>query len=157
MSLPPPNSDSPKPIACPQCSRPVPPGAALGLCPACLLAAGAPSQTEAKPAAFTPPTAEELAARFPQLEIIELLGRGGMGVVYKARQKSLDRLVALKILPRSLGNDPAFADRFTREARALAQLNHRPRAKSSSTCASTKSCCAPWKKSPPAAGSRPAR
>jgi serine/threonine protein kinase/tetratricopeptide (TPR) repeat protein len=122
MSTPPPNS--PTPAVCPQCGRPVPANAALGLCPACLLATGAPSQTEAKPAAFTPPAPEELAKHFPQLEIVELLGRGGMGVVYKARQKSLDRLVALKILPRSLGDDPAFADRFTREARALAQLNH---------------------------------
>ena len=53
-----------------------------------------------------------------------MIGRGGMGAVYRARQRELDRLVALKILPRSLGDDPAFADRFTREARALAKLNH---------------------------------
>src|SRR5476651_445582 len=123
MSTPLPSSPQSSP-ACPQCGRPVPAGAALGLCPACLLAAGAPSQTEAKAAAFTPPPLAELAKHFPQLELLELLGRGGMGVVYKARQKALDRLVALKILPRALGDDPAFADRFTREARALAQLNH---------------------------------
>jgi predicted Ser/Thr protein kinase len=47
-----------------------------------------------------------------------------MGVVYKARQRHLNRLVAVKILPPSVGSDPAFAERFTREAQALAQLNH---------------------------------
>ena len=110
--------------ACPHCGQPVPVGAALGLCPACLLAAGSFSQTEASSAAFTPPPIAELAARFPQLELIELIGRGGMAAVYNARQPTLDRLVALKILPPALGADPAFADRFAREARALAQLNH---------------------------------
>ncbi|MFN7140784.1 MAG: serine/threonine-protein kinase, partial [Limisphaerales bacterium] len=71
-----------------------------------------------------PPTPAELAAKFPQLEILELLGRGGMGAVYKARQKELDRIVALKILPPGVGDDPAFSERFTREAKALARLNH---------------------------------
>jgi serine/threonine protein kinase len=73
---------------------------------------------------FTPPGIGELARKFPQLEIIELIGRGGMGAVYKARQKELDRIVALKILPPGIGDDAAFAERFSREARALARLNH---------------------------------
>ena len=47
-----------------------------------------------------------------------------MGAVYKARQKHLDRIVALKILPPDIGQDPAFAERFAREAKALARLNH---------------------------------
>ena len=47
-----------------------------------------------------------------------------MGAVYKARQPGLDRLVAIKILPPEVGRDPAFAERFTREARALARLSH---------------------------------
>ena len=71
-----------------------------------------------------PPTPAELAPHFPDLEILELVGRGGMGVVYKARQKRLDRLVALKILSPKIGQDPAFAERFAREARAMAMLNH---------------------------------
>ena len=47
-----------------------------------------------------------------------------MGAVYKARQPEIDRLVALKILPSDAAADPGFAERFTREARALARLNH---------------------------------
>jgi tRNA A-37 threonylcarbamoyl transferase component Bud32 len=73
---------------------------------------------------FTAPSLAELISRFPQLEIIDLLGQGGMGAVYKARQTKLDRPVALKILPPEAGTDSAFADRFTREARALAKLSH---------------------------------
>ncbi|MBN2593884.1 MAG: serine/threonine protein kinase [Sedimentisphaerales bacterium] len=76
------------------------------------------------PVGFVPPEPAELARQFPQLEILELLGQGGMGVVYKARQQQLDRLVALKILPPQVDQNKAFAERFTREARSLARLNH---------------------------------
>jgi len=114
------------PSTCPQCGTPLPSGALAGLCPACLLKMGAQADTvlDARHLTFVPPTVAELAPLFPQLEILELIGKGGMGAVYKARQKQLDRLVALKILPPGIGNDPAFAERFTREARALAKLNH---------------------------------
>jgi predicted Ser/Thr protein kinase len=70
------------------------------------------------------PSSEELGRRFPQLEILGLIGQGGMGAVYRARQKQLDRVVALKILPPGIGGDPTFAERFAREARAMARLNH---------------------------------
>ena len=73
---------------------------------------------------FTPPKPHQLAQHFPQLEILNLVGHGGMGAVYKARQRGLDRMVALKILPPEVGQDPAFAERFSREARALARLSH---------------------------------
>ncbi len=73
---------------------------------------------------FVPPPVAEIAKLFPQLEVLEFIGKGGMGAVYKARQPSLDRLVALKILPPAAASDPGFAERFNREARALARLNH---------------------------------
>lgn len=57
-------------------------------------------------------------------EIIEEIGRGGMSVVYKARQASLQRIVALKVLPRHLSEDPLFVARFEREATAIARLSH---------------------------------
>jgi serine/threonine protein kinase len=84
-----------------------------------------PTQAGAEPAIARKTLApEELAPHFPQLEILEYLGRGGMGVVYKARQKSLNRLVALKLLAPERVRDAKFAERFTREAQALAALNH---------------------------------
>ncbi len=100
-----------------------------GLCPDCLLKAGLATGETGETAAglapsFVPPAPEELAQKFPQLEIMELLGRGGMGAVYKARQKHLDRVVALKILPPEAGQEPSFAARFEREARAMAKLTH---------------------------------
>lgn len=97
-----------------------------GLNPAKLLMQGAAEDTyaETSPSGFTPPTLEELASIFPRLEIIELIGKGGMGAVYKVRQPQLDRIVALKILPPSIAASQSFASRFTREARALAKLNH---------------------------------
>src|SRR6185369_3015250 len=70
------------------------------------------------------PSLERLAVAFPQLQILELIGRGGMGFVFKARQPHLDRFVALKLLPDSLAHDPQFAERFNREGRMLARLNH---------------------------------
>ena len=83
-------------------------------------AVGAPSRLPG----FVAPPVPEVAPLFPQLEIQQLLGQGGMGAVYRARQPALDRWVALKILPPRKSADAGFADRFTREARALARLNH---------------------------------
>lgn len=60
----------------------------------------------------------------PGFQIERVLGRGGMGTVYLARQMSLDRPVALKVMSRRWADDPVFVARFTREAYAAAQLNH---------------------------------
>lgn len=56
--------------------------------------------------------------------ILERIGRGGMGTVFKAKQKSLNRVVALKVLASKFAKDPKFVDKFTSEARAAGQLNH---------------------------------
>jgi predicted Ser/Thr protein kinase len=111
---------------CPECGAAVPSGALEGLCPACLLKQGVAAETITphEGSAFQPPGLDEVAKLFPQLEILGFIGKGGMGAVYKARQPALDRLVALKILPAQTVGGPAFAERFNREARALAKLNH---------------------------------
>ena len=110
---------------CPRCGVALPSTATAGLCPRCLMAeAMAPTRAGTGQTAQPPLPPEQIAPHFPQLEILECLGRGGMGVVYKARQKTLNRFVALKILAPERVLDPQFAERFTREAQALAALNH---------------------------------
>ena len=111
---------------CPNCLSPIPPDAPGGLCPSCVLL-GAAGPTEAPPTGFAgmgAPEIDKVRAAFPELEILALIGHGGMGVVYRARQPRLDRLVALKILPPALATQPGFSERFTREARALGRLSH---------------------------------
>jgi serine/threonine protein kinase len=62
--------------------------------------------------------------RLGQFEVLSLLGTGGMGEVYRARDQKLNRDVALKVLPASLAGDPERLARFRREAQVLAALNH---------------------------------
>src|SRR5262245_40272740 len=116
------------PATCTRCHAELSPGELEGLCPRCLLQAVPLQRFEGAattpPGGFVPPAPAQLAPLFPQLEVLELLGQGGMGAVYKARQVKLDRLVALKVLPPAVAKDPGFADRFLREARALAKLSH---------------------------------
>ncbi|MBC8115056.1 MAG: hypothetical protein H7062_11795, partial [Candidatus Saccharimonas sp.] len=122
---------------CLQCDALLPPHFPPGLCPACLLRQGMSPSTLTGAAGegsggsgsgprrgWIPPTVEELTPKFPQWEIVALLGQGGMGAVYKVRQRELDRWAALKVLPDEVASDPNFAERFQREARTLAQLSH---------------------------------
>jgi serine/threonine protein kinase len=111
---------------CPRCGSPVPSDAPGGQCPKCLLGAvAAPTEPPAPPPVHGEwPSLEEVRAAFPDLEIEGEIGRGGMAVVFKARQRHLDRLIALKVLAPWLAAEPGFAERFSREARVLARLNH---------------------------------
>ncbi|MCF7731645.1 MAG: protein kinase [Akkermansiaceae bacterium] len=73
---------------------------------------------------FTAPTMEELARLLPAYDFEMLIAKGGMGAVYRAKQRSLARDVAVKVLPREFGLDPMFRQSFETEARAMARLNH---------------------------------
>lgn len=75
-------------------------------------------------AGFVAPEPADLAPLFPGYDIQSLIATGGMGAVYCAVQKSLDRAVALKILPMEFSNDAAFCAGFEAEAKAMARLNH---------------------------------
>ena len=74
---------------------------------------------------WQPPTPEHLQELLPAYEILSIIGKGGMGAVYQGRQKSLDRLVAIKLLPpEAADNDMEFVARFKNEARTMAKMNH---------------------------------
>ncbi|HIF07604.1 MAG TPA: serine/threonine protein kinase, partial [Gemmatimonadetes bacterium] len=111
------------PAICEQCGAKC--AADAEFCPSCLLSLGISAKAASAPSSDSDaPSSEEIAEHFPQLEILGVLGEGGMGVVYKARQTKLDRFVALKILSPRIAEQFEFKDRFLREARALARLTH---------------------------------
>ncbi|MBK1881323.1 protein kinase [Luteolibacter pohnpeiensis] len=97
-----------------------------GMNPMDLLRQGATEDTalDEQAAGFVPPSLDEVAQAFPQFEVLDLIGQGGMGAVYKVRQRQIDRVVALKILPPVIGESKEFSARFAGEAKALAKLNH---------------------------------
>ncbi|MBC8355649.1 MAG: serine/threonine protein kinase [Planctomycetes bacterium] len=120
--------------ACDQCGHDYEPTDLLrGLCPACLFAHALPDGDSVSDAAwadglsgvrFAPPKINDLTPHFPQLDIRELAGQGGMSAVYRAHHPHLNRTVALKVLPKEIAEIQGGAERFKREAQTLAQLSH---------------------------------
>ncbi len=108
---------------CPSCGAVLPADAPAGLCPACLARTG-----RAERAAVDEVAVDEVRRAFAEhareLELGALIGRGGMGFVFRARQARLDRDVAVKVLDPELSGNPLFAERFAREAQTLARLAH---------------------------------
>jgi len=106
------------PKQCTNCGREFMWDSPEDLCPQCIMAfaCGSSAFADTEPpgaasfAPWSPPKPNVLQPHFPQLEIIDLIGQGGMGAVYKARQIGLDRIVGLKILPPQFARDPAFAE-----------------------------------------------
>lgn len=119
---------------CPQCGAPLPPDAPRGLCPQCLLdlsltpepepeAAGVNHDTLAR-YGFALPVVTPGTPRFGEYELGEVVGRGGMGIIYRARHMRLNRTVALKMILSGPLNTAAFTRRFRTEAEAAAKLDH---------------------------------
>ena len=111
---------------CQECGESIPADAPEGICPQCVLLHGIselPGSSSTSALTSKTINADDVAAAFPKLELLEKVGGGGMGTVFRARQPGLDRTVALRILTTG-SPSPEFHERFLREARAMARLSH---------------------------------
>lgn len=118
---------TPNPERCPTCQSEIMTQNEKPYCPVCLLKQGMASSTFGgfpDLQTWQPPAVGELAGKFPHLEVESLIGKGGMGAVYRVQQKELGRIAALKVLPDSVCSNAGFRERFLREARLLASLSH---------------------------------
>lgn len=118
--------NTPPESTCSNCGKTYQPDLASGLgggCPYCLARMLA-QETEDNDAGGDAPPMLAAGDTLGGVEILAPLARGGMGVVYKARQSKLNRVVAIKVIDPKLAGVPEFTQRFEREARALAVLNH---------------------------------
>src|SRR5213594_1551243 len=108
---------------CAECGATVFADAPQGVCSVCLFRTGLASLENKDDEAFEP-TVARMLKDFGDYELLQEIGRGGQGIVYRARQKSLNRIVALKVIGLAHWATEAHVKRFRMEAEAAASLNH---------------------------------